>query len=595
MGAGELAFVLFRILGGLALFIYGMQLMTAGLESMAGARLRGLLAAMTRNRVFGFGAGTGVGFLVHSSAGTVMLVGFVNAGLLSLAASVPVMLGTNLGTTLSMQLMSFKLGKYAFAAIAIGLLLKLASKRDNVSNSGLMLFGFGLLFLGMNTMSDAIVPLKEAGYFEGFLTRTDASTALGLATGLAVSTLVTGIIQSSGATIGMLFALASAGVFTDFGNVFPLVLGAHVGTCVTAILGSLGTGIDARRVALSHLLFNLLGALLAALMVTPWLWVIPRLGGDLTRQIANAHTAIQLFNALIVLAVLPLFVRLVVALSPSRKPPPEPSYLDEKLLERPEAAIFAVVKELGRMARVTHLMLRRAMRGLFTLDEQHLARATRDEATVDLIKDAVSAYLTALGNRRLSARQAGVIQGLMRSASDIERIGDHIESLVDLTRAKHSQGVWFSDPTAESLLHVYEQVDQTLGLVVESLDPDAEDLEARAQRILEARKAYKWHSKALHARAEARLTEGEDDPYTAMLLGQYVGTFDRMMRHMRRVARVEERPDFVLKPDALERETEQISKRPAPGQPITVKSGLFKTGIYDARGKARTADDEEEE
>lgn len=591
MVAGDLFFVVFRILGGLALFIYGMQLMTAGLEAMAGARLRGLLSSMTRNRAVGFGAGTGIGFLVHSSAGTVMLVGFVNAGLLSLAASVPVMLGTNVGTTLSMQLVSFKLSKYAFAAIAVGLLLKLASRRDIVANVGLMLFGFGLLFLGMNTMSQAIVPLKEAGYFEGLLTHTDASTALGLATGILVSTLVTGIIQSSGAMVGMLFALAGAGVFTSFDNVFPLLLGAHVGTCVTALLGSLGTGIDARRVALAHLLFNLLGALLAALMAGVWLQVVPALGGDLTRQIANAHTAVQLFNALVVLAVLPLFTALVVKLSPSRAPPPQPSYLDENLLERPEAAIFAVMRELGRMTGIARVMLRRTMRGLFTQDDKPLAAAVQGEASVDLIKDAVVAYLTTLGNRRLSARQAGLIQGLMRSANDVERVGDHIETLVELTRAKADQDAWFDDESARALLGLYEQVDLALGLVVDALDPTSPDMVAAADKVLDARETYKQLSKALHARVKARVAAGEDDPYTAMLLGQYVGTYDRIVRHIRRVARVEERAGFVLMPEELDRETDRLERR-EPGVPVAVDSALFRTSVLQEKLRSDPEDDE---
>ncbi len=594
MTAGEITFVVFTILGGLALFIYGMQLMTAGLEALAGARLRGLLSRLTRDRWTGFAAGTGLGFLVHSSAGTVMLIGFVNAGLLSLLAAVPVVLGTNVGTTLSMQLISFKLGKYAFAAIALGLLLKLVFRRELVRNLGLMLFGFGLLFLGMNTMSGAIVPLKEAGFFTTFLSHTDGSTALGLITGLAISTLVTGVIQSSGATIGMLFALAGAGVFTSLSNVFPLILGAHVGTCVTALLGALGAGIEARRVALAHLLFNLLGAILAALMISVYVWFVPLLGGDLMRQIANTHTAVQLLNSLLVLLALPAFVALVVKLSPSKQPPAQPSFLEETLLDRPEAAIYAVIREGGRMGELVRRMLRQAMRGLFTLTEEPFAKVLKEEASVDLIKVAITHYLMEIGNRRVSARQARLLQFLMRNASDLERVGDLIETLVELTRTKVEREVWFDDESMEVLLKLYQLIDQCLGLL--SLqDPEADTSRLNAVGVLEKLTDYKALRAELESHQAQRLAEGADDAFTSTHFARYLTTFDRIMRHVRRVADVDGRDDFRLKADHLELRAEASSRRPQ-GSPIEVEdSGIFKTDAYALMLDAAEEEPQEEE
>lgn len=592
MAAGELTFIVFTVLGGLALFIYGMQLMTAGLQALAGSRLRALLGRLTRDRLTGFGAGTALGFLVHSSAGTVMLIGFVNAGLMSLLASIPVVLGANLGTTLSMQLISFKLGKYAFAAIALGLLLKLVSRRDLPTNLGLMLFGFGLLFLGMNTMSGAIVPLKEAGFFEAFLSHTDGSTALGLATGILVATLVTGVIQSSGATIGMLFALAGAGVFTDLANVFPLVIGAHIGTCITAVLGSLGTGIDARRVALSHLLFNLLGAVLAALMAGLYLKLVPMLGGGLTRQIANTHTVVQLFNSAIVLAVLPAFCALVVKLSPSRAVPELPSYLDDALLETPEAAIYAVIRETARMGDLVRRMMRQVMRGLFTVTDAPFARVAKEEASVDLIKEAITDYVMAIGNHRVSVRQARLLQFLVSSASDIERVGDHIETLLELTRLKVAHDVWFDDRSMELLLELYQQADRCIGLVVASLDPDAADFAARSGEVLAARKHYKALTRALRQHQDERISQKADDAFTSTLFSRYLTGFDRIVRHVRRVADVERRGGFELKASRLDRQAEQAGPRPT-GQPISVRdSAIFR--IDRASMRLEVADEADE-
>ena len=229
MEVSDYLVILATLMGGLALFLYGMKVLSGGLQALAGVKLRGLLGRLTRNRVASWGAGGLLGFLVHSGPGIVMVVGFVDAGLLTLGAAMPLVIGINLGTTISMQVFAFSIGPLCHVAIAVGLLLFLAGRREWVRNVGSMFVGFGLLFLGMETMSKAIIPLKDAGVFVAFLSTTDGSTAIGILTGLAASTLITAMIQSSGATIGMLFALAAAGVFTDITQAFPLVLGAHVG------------------------------------------------------------------------------------------------------------------------------------------------------------------------------------------------------------------------------------------------------------------------------------------------------------------------------------------------------------------------------
>ena len=299
MNASQVVFLVGMLLGGLGLFIFGMKIMTQGLQALAGTRMRTLLSRLTRNRVTGALAGTTVGFLVHSGAGAVRLVGFINAGLLTLEASIPIMIGNNLGTTLSMQLFSFHIGAYCYFAIAAGFLMQLLSRRDAVREVGLMVLGVGLLFLGMNTMSDAVGPLKEGGYIQPFLAYTNGATAGGMALGILLSALFTGVLQSSGAMIGMLFALANGGAFDSLSQVFPLVLGAHIGTCVVGLFGSLGTNIEARRSAVSHLAFNVLGSVVAALMFPLYAKALPLVGVELVRQIANTHTAVQLVNGLI--------------------------------------------------------------------------------------------------------------------------------------------------------------------------------------------------------------------------------------------------------------------------------------------------------
>ena len=599
MTASEIAYLIATVLGGLGLFIYGMKVMTTGLQSLAGSRLRELLNRLTRHRVPGLGVGTAIGFLVHSSAGTVMLVGFINAGLLSLYASIPVMLGNNLGTTLSMQMFSFKLSKYCYHAIALGLGVNLASSREALKNTGLLLFGFGLLFLGMKTMSGAIVPLKEAGYFEGFLAHTDGSTFLGMLLGIGASSLVTGIIQSSGATIGMLFALATAGVFTDLTAAFPLILGAHIGTCATALLGSLGTILDARRAALSHLVFNLGGALLAAAMAPLYLWLIPTIGGDMVRQIANTHTAVQLFNSLLILPFVGLFAHMIVRMTPSRKPPEEASHLDERYLVTPEMAIVAVLQESRRMANIARKMVRRAMHGLITMDDKDLAEVVRQEESVNLLKEAANAYLMQISRRQLSRRQAVMVQYLMRSVADIERIGDHADTLAEITREKTERRVWFDDESMMRLIELYQKADDIMGLTVASLNPAHEEFESCATQIIEVRREYKRLSRDCRDRFTQRVLAKQDDALNGIYYSRYIDAFDRILNHTRSVARLERDPLFRVKPHKLDEKRATAPPKPVPkGKGIRVDTAMFHTDgldLYDdeePKGAAPRKDDE---
>jgi phosphate:Na+ symporter len=574
--------ILAQLLGGLALFLYGMKVLSGGLQALAGVKLRGLLGRLTRNRVASYGAGGVLGFLVHSGPAIVMVVGFVDAGLLTLGASMPLVLGINLGTTLSMQVFAFSIGPLCHVAIALGLLLFLAGRRDWVRNVGSMFVGFGLLFLGMETMSKSIIPLKDAGVFIEFLTSTDGSTVVGILTGLAVSTLITAIIQSSGATIGMLFALAAGGVFTDIRQIFPLVLGAHVGTCITGLFGSLGTHIEARRTAYAHLLFNILGALLAAAMMPAYVEVLHWIGGDLVRQIANAHTLVQLVSGLLLLPLAEPYARLVRRVTPSRSGPPPRSYLDESYLDTPEMAIVAVMQETRRMASLARKMFRQGMGALVGRRPDAASIVSREEASVDLLKDAINDYLLQVGRRRLSRRQAVLLQYLQRTAVDIERIGDHAESLFEVLHDKEDRHVWFDDESMSLLVQHYQRVDAILGMVVESLNPGRTDFAECAQKVMEAREAYRAESHALRDRYQDRVLGRQDDAIHGIVYANILNIMDRIVHHSRNIARVENLPLFRLKLYKIERRSgrERPSSIPAV-KGLKVDPGLFCTDDID--------------
>jgi len=585
MGSHALLLILATLLGGLGLFVYGMKLMTERLEALAGTRLRTLLNRLTGTRFAGTGAGTLLGALIHSGPATVMLVGFINAGLLTLVASVPVMLGANVGTTLSMQLISFKIGEYCYVAIGLGLLVNLATRRDAVRHWGLLVFGFGLLFLGLDTMSRAILPLKQAGYFETFLSHTSATTAAGMALGILASTVVTALVQSSGATIGMLFALASAGVFTDLASAFPLVLGAHIGTCSTTLLGSLGTNVEARRLALSHLLFNVFGAVLAAFLSPVYLKLLPALSDDLTRQVANTHTLVQAVNGLLFLPFVGLYVRFVTWITPSRRPPAVQSYLDEAHLARPEMAIVAVILETRRMAVIARKMVRQSMLGLVKLTDRPFPEVLKEEASIDLLTGSVNEYLRALSQRTLSRRQSLILQYLVRAAQDIERIADHGEALVQITREKTAKGVWFDDESMGLLVDVYCKSDRVLELMIESLNPARESFDDYAEQIIAAREEYRRISEGARERYVQRVLDQQDDALAGVVYEEYLNAFDRIVSHSKRIAYLERRPHFRVKKERLDRLSElRPSQKIANGHSkLQLDTGMFRADVLDER------------
>ena len=540
----------FAAAGGLALFIFGMRTMTDGLRGCAGANLRRILARATRNRLNGLGLGTLIGFLVQSSASTVMMVGFISAGLMTLAQSIPVMLGANIGTTLSMQLVSFKLADYCFAAIALGLLLRMAVPQARIRAAGTALLGFGLLFLGMSTMSSAVAPYRDT--FIPVFEQMDGSTAGGMLRGVLLAAAITGIIQSSGAVIGMTFALIEAGVITDLPGAFPIIIGANIGTCVTALLGSIGTHIDARRSAISHLLFNIFSTTVAAAAAPLFYRWIPLLGDDPVRQAANANTVKMLVTALAVLPFAPLHAVLVRRLVPSRKTPPEPSFLDDSLIPMPEQALHAAMRELRRMTDLCRESL--------ALDEQLLGnknpRAIRtihhNEKSIDAVKLAMKDYLLKITSRELSRRQAVLAQHLDRCMTEIERIGDHLKVICNLNaKLAPYTGHAFFAPCRTHLNELFSSTAHMLKHLSESLE--SEDHEATAAAILEDRRLFKEKKKAVKQLITEHVGRNDIPPRLGIYLNEYQMTFNKIARHCKTIAGTQTRPFFWLKLHKLNR------------------------------------------
>jgi phosphate:Na+ symporter len=559
LGASEFFFAITELFGGMGLFIFGMELMSGELQKTAGQRMRLLLSKLTSSRWSGLGLGILLGLLIHSGPTTVMTVGFTNAGLMDLVRAISITFGANVGTTLSMQIISFSIDRYCYLVIFAGLMARLVSRRVTVKHLGLVAVGLGLLFLGMRIMSDAVIPLKNSGYFATIPRYTNATTLAGTALGLLLSTVFTASVQSSGATIGILFALSTAGVFASFDQVFPLILGAHIGSCAPALIGSIGASISARRAAFSHLMFNILGATIAIIMYRVYAALIPLTSPSLLRQIANTHTAVQALTALIFIPFARQYGEFITRIFPSQQIEPEKTHLDDQLLEMPEKAIVASLKELQRMSAITRKMLQDTMRGFLDVNPERFLYVQKNEEVLDTLKETLNSYLIALAERSLSRRQSLIIQYLMSATADLERIGDHVDSIVELTREKISRGVWFSDETVLDLIELYKKADQILLLTTKSFEPSFYNAPAKlAAEILQTRNQYVASSLSIMQKEKNKILEKKEDALSGIFLHRYLTSFNKIVQHSRTIALVEKEPLFFIKEHKLDKRSDKI-------------------------------------
>ena len=539
--------LIFWLSGGLALFIYGMRIMGEGLAAAVGSSMRSLLGKATRNRLVGLGLGTTVGTLIQSSASVVLYIGFINAGLMTLRQSVAPILGANIGTTLSMQLISFKLSAYSLPAIFAGLMLHLAVKNRKVKNGGLALLGFGLLFLGMTLMGDAIRPYRET--FEPWLARINGSTISGLLLGTLTSALITGVVQSSGAVIGMGFAMIHAGAITEFEGMYPIILGANIGTCVTGLLGSIGTTIDARRAAVVHLLFNLIGSSLGILCAPLFFKYVHYTSGDLVRQAANADTIKMTVFAFLLLPLTPLLAKLATWLVPSRQAQPESTFLDDALITQPERAICSCLHELQRTGRICIASLRMAAEEL----TQHRSRRERriqiNEQSVNAIKISMRDYIIKISQQRLSRRQSILIEHVDRCMSHLERIGDHVENLSAIARRQRGlSGAEFAPAVTEDWLHLHHEIEALLEALIESMNPEIAHFQEASEKVMKMCAQFQSTASALQQAHLERLEARAVTPMAGILFNDYLSNFQRIARHVKSIAQAEQHPRFSIKP-----------------------------------------------
>ncbi len=465
------AFMTMGLLGGLALFLYGMEKMSDGLKKSAGSKMRAILAALTQNRVIAFIVGAFVTMVIQSSsATTVMLVSFVQAELMGFAQAMGVILAADIGTTITAQLIAFKLTDYALVMIVVGFIVRMLGKTDYVKHMGDVILGFGILFFGMKLMSDAMKPLRTYPEFIDLMKGLENPMA-----GLLIGTAFTALIQSSSAFTGIVIVLAQQQLITLEAGI-PLIFGANVGTCITAGFASIGMSRDAKRVALAHVLFKIAGVLLFILWIPSFADIIravaEKFGSGTARQIANAHTIFNLSLGLVFLPFTALFAKYILKILPDKAEEkgikPATWYLDDSMISTPEFAIDLVRTEISRMAKILGRMLRAIIIPFTTTEPQQdeiypqlslMEGLDMRENKIDFLEEKIGDYLLKIGRQELSEEQVSEVYGMMSIANDMESIGDIIHrNMIPLISKKNELHVDFSEQGKKELLGYNEKV-----------------------------------------------------------------------------------------------------------------------------------------
>ena len=495
--------IVFGLLGGLAVFIYGMNLMSESLQKAAGEKMKSILALLTKNRIMGVIAGALVtAVLQSSSATTVMAIGFVSAGLMSLPQAISIIFGANIGTTMTAQIIAFKITDYIYAFIFVGFILTFVCKSERIKSIGQTIFAFGLLFLGIETMGDVMKPLASSPVFTDLIGKVSGIPVLGLLLGTAMTL----VVQSSSATIAVLQNFAAQpgadGVTSILGLVgaIPILLGDNIGTTITALLASLGQSRDAKRTAIAHTIFNLSGSLVFIWFVKPYAALIQALSPKgpevevISRQIANAHTLFNLTMTVVWVCLLGLMVKIVMRLIPDVKEakvnPLQPAFLDKKVIGQPTAALKLVAKEVLHCSEMVKNMLK-DLSGLSKSEDPALVGKIKEQGqTLHALMEAINDYLAELFSAGvLTELQATQTAKLMHVCGDVERMGELTSDLTDVIAGKIELKYSFSEEAMEDLRKSLNQISKMYGDAMRALEQgepeEPEKLIRRREKVMD--------------------------------------------------------------------------------------------------------------
>ncbi|AUN13961.1 sodium:phosphate symporter [[Clostridium] sordellii] len=522
------------LIGGLGLFLYGMNLMGNGLQKSAGEKLKNIIGLLTSNIFMGVLVGTLVtGVIQSSSATTVMVVGFVNAGIMTLNQAIGVIMGANIGTTVTAQLVSFNLEELAPIALGIGIILFLFSKKPKIKNIAEILIGFGILFTGMEFMKDAVKPLAEYQGFRDALIYFGKHQILGILAGFAI----TGIVQSSSASMGMLIALSTQGLL-PITSALPILYGDNIGTCVTSLISSIGANINAKRAAVMHLTFNIIGTLLFMIILNkPIVALVNRLDpNDVARQIANAHTLFNVINVIILIPFAKVIVNIAMKIVPEKESEideKETKYLDERILETPTIAVGNVKNEIIRMGNKSKLSLESSIESFMSQDMNKVNKTMELEHIINNLQKSILNYLLKLSKRPLDDNEREIIDLMFNTVNDIERIGDHAENIAELSKEYIDDKLSLSSQGKEEIKDMYKKVLEGMDLSLKSLEKNDKDI---ARNVLKIEEEVNAMNKSFRANHMIRLNQNNCDIDAGIIYLDFLSNLERISDHAVNIA-----------------------------------------------------------
>jgi phosphate:Na+ symporter len=522
--------VIFSLVGGLALFLFGMRILSESLKKAAGDRLKRALDKLTSSRLRGVGTGAVVTAAVQSSSlTTVTLVGLINAGLLSLEGAVPVIMGANIGTTVTAQLISFKFGAFALPILAIGFAMQFM-RRDKYVHAGQVILGFGMVFLGMNIMSDGVSPLRSSPEVVGWLATLGEVPVLGILAGAGF----TGIIQSSSATTGLVIAMGM-GDLIDLKSAIALILGANIGTCVTVLLASIGSSLSSKRAAHAHLIFNIGGVAIFYPFIGFFSQLVALTAAELPRQIANAHT---IFNVVTTLILIP-FVGILVAVVKRTVKGEEikidrgAKFLDKRALDAPAVALSLARRETVSMGKISLSMLRDCEKVLAKYDGRAVLAVKMKEEATDEIDNLIERYLTKIAQRNLSNQQSMRVETMIHNISDIERVADHAKNIIERLEYMEREGLRFSRNAKAEMRKMFRL---TITGYADAVRVMSDGNERRVRRVLDIELEIDRMQKRFEKNHLRRLKAGKCDPMAGPVFIDIVRNLERVSDHAHNIA-----------------------------------------------------------
>ena len=524
--------------GGLGLFLFGMELMSDSIEKVAGARLRRILEIFTTNRFMGMIVGIiFTGIIQSSSACTVMVVSFVNSGLMNLYQAAGVILGANIGTTITSQLVSFNLSKIAPLILLVGVGVMMFTKKEKVRKVAEVVVGFGILFVGLSTMSQAMANMKNEPQVVNLLMSLKnpfLATLMGFA--------LTAIIQSSSVTVSIVLLLANQDLL-PLPITLYIILGCNIGACATAMLASMTGKKDAKRAALIHLLFNIIGTVIIyiALFVAgdQIVELIKSISADNGRFVANAHTLIKIAQVIMLFPFTGWLVKMTYLIVPGEdqkvgyRESYQLKYIGDKVVFNPATAVVEVIKELERMASLAEENLNRAMNALITLDEEDIEEVYEVEKNINFLNHAITDYLVKINQTTLPIEDLNSLGALFHVVNDIERIGDHAENVADAARQRKEEGVSISKEAQKELGDMLEMVNKIIRYAVEMF---AKSDESHMQEIVTLEDQVDEKERELQKKHVERLTKGECSPEAGMIFSDIVSGLERVADHATNIA-----------------------------------------------------------